>query len=195
MQTAVLACHEGLCVTIELSTDGMRTDPRRQHGEDIGHNLEGVVTGKFRKTDSKTMGCSTRCKFEAAKAKNAAAVKKAYDGKTSKWEAEWTGSWPALCYGKWIVRKNGVEVDAGDLPFQGEPAGTLNDYSGWSFTSDWDVEDHTYEDGLGVDEWIRRYGEAIAECLPLDDVDADLRALYWAFNEHDFRPGSCGGCI
>ena len=47
--------------------------------------------------------------------------------------------------------------------------------------SDWDVEDHTYEDGLGVDEWIRKYGEAIAECLPLDDVDADLRALYWAF--------------
>ena len=93
------------------------------------------MTGKFRKTGSKTMGCSARCEFEAAKAKNAAAIKKAHGSKTSKWEAEWTGSWPALCSDKWIVRKNGMEVDAGDLPFQGEPAGTLNDYSSWSFTS------------------------------------------------------------
>lgn len=154
------------------------------------------MSGKFRKTDSKAMeGRSVRCEFEAAKAKNATALGKAHGSETPKWDVEWTGSWPTLCFGKWIVRKNGVEVDAGDLPFQGEPAGTLGDYSSWSFDSDWEVEDHTSEDGLGVDEWIRRYGEAIAERLPLDDVDADLRALYWAFNEHDFRPGSCGGCI
>lgn len=51
---------------------------------------------------------------------------------SSKWRAVWTGTYPTLCLrGEWRVYKNDVEVAAGGLPFQGEPADTAGDYDYW----------------------------------------------------------------
>lgn len=115
---------------------------------------------------------------------------------SSKWRAVWTGTYPTLCLrGEWRVYKNDVEVAAGGLPFQGEPADTAGDYYYWGFSPDWSEEWDTHSDGLGEDAWVDKYGDALAACLPLDDRSVDLHELYKAFQANDFRPGSCGGCI
>ena len=90
-------------------------------------------------------------------------------------EAKWTGDYPNLCSGQWILKVNNIDVShliPEDL--RNEPMNTYRDYMSWNFTPDWEVENNYYEDGLFCDEWVE---------------------IYEAINSQDWRYGECGGCI
>lgn len=109
------------------------------------------------------------------------------------WYTNWSGSWPCLCYGEWMLYHNGEKIDV-EIPFQGEPADTYGSYSQWSFggESGWDEEWEFYEDGLGEEAWIE---ENIEYLKQVTDDDEQYVYIYEAFQVNDFRIGSCGGCI
>ena len=109
------------------------------------------------------------------------------------WYTNWSGSWPCLCYGEWMLYHNGEKIDV-EIPFQGEPADTYGSYSQWSFggESGWDEEWEFYEDGLGEEAWIE---ENIEYLKQVTDDDEQYVYIYEAFKVNDFRIGSCGGCI
>ena len=82
-------------------------------------------------------------------------------------EAKWTGDYPNLCSGQWILKVDNIDVSH-LIPeeLRNEPMNTYRDYMSWNFTPDWEVENNYYEDGLFCDEWPQ-----------------------------DWRYGECGGCI
>ena len=106
------------------------------------------------------------------------------------WTAEWSGSFPNLCFGTWTLYKDGAPIDT-SIPFQNEEAGTFGEYATWSFGSDWnEVWDH-YEDGLDCDAWCREYADWLSTIAPQDEWSE----IYEAFQAQDWRHNSCGGCI
>lgn len=132
----------------------------------------------------------------------------------AEWKTEWTGSYPNLCSGSWILYKDGVEIPltesfpfgedwvseeeakeefedgkAGFLYFT--PADTFGTYSTWHF-EDWMEVFEDYEDGLLVDAWIKEYKDWLME---IDPSGNDWKDIYAAFCENDWRHNSCGGCI
>ncbi len=109
------------------------------------------------------------------------------------WYTYWSGSWPCLCSGEWMLYHNGEKIDV-EIPFQGEPADTYGSYSQWSFggESGWDEELEFYEDGLCEEAWIE---ENIEYLKKVTNDDEQYGYIYKAFQVSDFRIGSCGGCI
>lgn len=108
----------------------------------------------------------------------------------ARWTAEWTGESPTLCFGEWILYRDGEPVETG-IPFQGHPANTEGTYDTWYF-EDWKDVWETYDDGMTSDEWITEYRDWLET---LTDNVFDLIEIYRAFQEHDWRYNSCGGCI
>lgn len=104
-------------------------------------------------------------------------------------EVEWTGGWPALCCGEWVVKIDGKRV--ADPPFQGEPAGTFGVYSYWYF-DDWVEDFGEYEDGMSKGDW---FDENFVWLKKVDPSGEKWDELYEAFQREDWRYGSCGGCI
>lgn len=105
--------------------------------------------------------------------------------------AEWTGKYPCLCQGEWIITVGGENVN---LPEEIKTShmNTFGTYDTWSFGEDWSEEWESYEDGLTFGPW------AEANTWWLKDLnlsDSELRNLYAAINEEDWRHNSCGGCI
>jgi hypothetical protein len=110
---------------------------------------------------------------------------------------EWTGSYPNLCSGKWIITIDGIKLTG----IGKEDFGTLGEYSSWHFENWIEVFD-SYEDGMDLDAWI--------QVLKTDDInglyaslqrhgikitDELLSELYTHIQGQDWRHGSCGGCI
>lgn len=118
------------------------------------------------------------------------------------WKVEWTGSYPNLCHGKWVVYKNGVEIDMHDCPFcefseidgyeyrYDSPAYTCGTYSSWHF-EDWIEVFEDYEDGLDCDSWCAEYADWLRTIAP----ENEWSYIFEEFCRSDYRPGSCGGCI
>lgn len=104
-------------------------------------------------------------------------------------EVEWTGGWPALCCGEWVVKIDGKRVN--DPPFQGEPAGTFGVYESWYF-DDWIEKFEEYEDGMSKEDW---FDENFVWLKKVDPSGEKWDELYEAFQNEDWRYGSCGGCI
>ena len=104
--------------------------------------------------------------------------------------AEWTGKWPCLCFGEWIIKINGREIE---LPEEKRtsPMHTFGTYASWSFNAGWSEEWSNYEDGLTFEPWL----EDNAWVGDLDLTPDEQRQLYDAINACDWRHGSCGGCI
>lgn len=103
-------------------------------------------------------------------------------------KAEWTGSYPCLCSGKWklyideIDYTNSIPIDK-----QGEPMYTYGSYAEWHF-EDWlEVFDY-YVDGLTFEDWIKENSWVL-------DLPAAPQDVYEAFQVCDWRYGSCRGCI
>lgn len=107
--------------------------------------------------------------------------------------AEWTGKYPNLCRGKWILKdgsRNISSIIPDDLLHN--EMGTYKTFEKWEFDDKWNEEWSTYEDGLECEDWI----EANYEWLSVYTQDSKtMRDIYDAFNKNDWRHGSCGGCI
>ena len=104
-------------------------------------------------------------------------------------EAKWTGSYPNLCSGVWELTIDGEDFSLlipHELRYS--PMGTAGIYQSWRFNEDWDEIFESYVDGLKFEDWIAK-NPWVAElpCSPRD--------IYDAFQENDWRHGSCGGCI
>lgn len=108
----------------------------------------------------------------------------------NKWKAEWTGGYPCLCCGEWILYKNNEKVDT-NIPFQNNPADTYIEYDTWHF-EEWIETWESQEDGLDSEDWIHTYKDWLDSLVDNND---DYYLIYNAFQENDFRVGGCGGCI
>lgn len=107
-------------------------------------------------------------------------------------EAKWTGGYPNLCSGQWILKVNNKDVSK-LIPseLRNEPMNTYKTYRSWHFVN-WQEVWNLYEEGLFCDEWIKKNKEW------LDKISTDLiiqKEIYEAINSQDWRYGECGGCI
>ena len=110
----------------------------------------------------------------------------------NEFRAEWSGRYPTLCFGEWSLYKNGEDISE-YIPeeLRDSHMNTAGDYSEWYF-DDWMEEFGDYGDGLSRDMWIRKNMEWLKQFC---DTEEDFESVYETFNESDFRPNSCGGCI
>lgn len=105
-------------------------------------------------------------------------------------EAVWTGKWPCLCYGEWILTIDGREINLPES-VKDSPMNTEGKYRRWHFEN-WIEVWETYTSGLPFDEWATENQPWLSEIT----TDRELqREIYLAFQAHDWRHGSCGGCI
>lgn len=102
-------------------------------------------------------------------------------------EAKWTGKWPNLCHGEWIITIDGVKVD---LPEEVRTSdmGTYGYYPIWNLNETWEI----FEDGLEFQPWVEKNSQWLSN---LHLSEKDLRALYDIISVEDWRHKSCGGCI
>ena len=113
--------------------------------------------------------------------------------------AEWTGSYPTLCFGEWIIEIDGVRIvdDTEDIILKGN-MDTYGEYSKWCFDDDYSEAWNCYMDGLEYDKWIQsETGKELIELIKrngFDLTDDELEELYFNLQREDFRNGSCGGC-
>jgi len=112
-------------------------------------------------------------------------------------QIEYTGVYPNLCSGEWIVTVNDKKINIGDQS-QGEKD-TYISYSTWHFEGWIDVWDD-HEDGLEFSEWCQsETGQTILGFIQ-KEIDNDLTYdekidIYGQIQDQDYRTGSCGGCI
>ena len=69
-------------------------------------------------------------------------------------EAKWTGDYPNLCSGQWILKVNNKDVSH-LIPeeLRNSPMNTYDTYRSWHF-EDWEEVFDSYEDGSFCDEWL-----------------------------------------
>ena len=105
--------------------------------------------------------------------------------------ATWTGKYPNLCSGEWIIT---VDDEPVNIPedLKHSHMNTKKLYFTWSFKEDWNEEWNGYEAGLDYKDWIAEKYEWLQD-LHLSSVET--HALYREINKSDWRHGSCGGCI
>lgn len=107
-------------------------------------------------------------------------------------EVQYTGKYPTLCRGKWIINIDGITVECDDS------MRTQKTYAGWAFTDTWKEHWAEYQDGIPIEEWVQNPPPNLIEPLNQAGITITpelLRELYPLINQHDFRPNSCGGCI
>ena len=108
-------------------------------------------------------------------------------------DANWSGSFPNLCSGKWTLIVNGKDVSA-QIPesLRYSEMNTFGSYSNWYFDENYSEYWDDYEDGLHEAEWIEENQDWLASIT----VDRDVqREIFTAISNADWRHGSCGGCI
>jgi hypothetical protein len=132
-------------------------------------------------------------------------------------EVNWTGSYPNLCSGHWIIKINSIElIDKANIPdsyeskyqrekkykynsFMTENMETAKEYSRWHFDENNSEVFEYYNDGLKYSDWIKsEYGNNILTLLGNNSIylsEEDLENLYNKIKEKDWRSSSCGGCI
>ena len=101
----------------------------------------------------------------------------------------WSGRWPNLCSGEWRIFVDEMEYTE-KIPTEQRrrPMNTYGAYSKWHFDKMWCEVWETYHDGLKPKEWY--------EANPwIAEIPAPAAEIYLAFQNKDWRHGSCGGCI
>lgn len=107
-------------------------------------------------------------------------------------EAEWTGFYPCLCSGTWILKVNGIDVsDVIPKDKRHNDMDTWGWYEEWHF-EDWEEVFTSYESGLEEDDWIKENLEWLSKISNDNDI---YKEIYKAIQKCDWRSGSCGGCI
>lgn len=109
----------------------------------------------------------------------------------SKYIAKWTGKFPNLCMGEWILLKDNKDYSE-YIPedLRTSYMNTYGTYAEWHFVN-WLEEWNSYTDGLNEKEWIEQNKEWLKSIGPTEDFPLIFRA----FQESDWRYSSCGGCI
>ena len=112
---------------------------------------------------------------------------------------EWTGKYPNLCSGRWIITANDKQLVIPE-PFIKNNMGTYKWYDTWSFGEDWDEVWEQYPDGDEFETWILNNRGWIYAAFKsvglLEDVTYnDLHELFTQISKADWRHNSCGGCI
>ena len=102
--------------------------------------------------------------------------------------AKWTGRYPCLCDGEWIITVGDEKVDLPD-EVRTSPMDTRRIYNSWSFDKDHDEVWSCYETGLYFEPWLQK--NSWISSLGLSHKEE--RALYDAISKEDWRHGSCGG--
>lgn len=105
--------------------------------------------------------------------------------------ARWTAEGNNLCLGRWELSYQGRPLDL-DADRGESEMGTFGIFS-YIFPDDEDLAE-----GLPEDEWIVENGAWLGTFLATHGIPADeihLRWFYRAVNPHDWRCGSCGGCL
>jgi len=106
-------------------------------------------------------------------------------------KAEYTGSYPTLCLGEWVIKITNTETgETNTLRFKG----SLNiegSYNTWTFEENYNVKWSTYESGLSFDEWKSNLPENLEQELfkfryDLKDVQL-LEQIYDACDPLDWR--------
>lgn len=105
--------------------------------------------------------------------------------------ASWTAKGNNLCLGHWEISYCGQALE---LPAERK----RNDMGTYGIYSYIDPDDADFAEGAEEGTWIAENGGWLAELFEKHGIPADeahLRWLYRAVNAHDWRCGSCGGCI
>jgi len=106
---------------------------------------------------------------------------------------EWTGSWPSLCLGEWVIEIDGVNCsDKIPEDLRTSDMGTEGRYDSWCFRNGYDVKWRSRWEGLDSEDWIDANKYWLKE-LPIDK--SEYPQVFELINKQDFRSGSCGGCI
>jgi hypothetical protein len=103
---------------------------------------------------------------------------------------EWTGHYPCLCHGEWVITVNGEKVDLPEDVID-SPMNTAGIYRTWHFGDNWSEEWEFYSDGLDFEDWVAQAGWL----KDLDLSGPETLDLYTQISEQDWRHNSCGGCI
>lgn len=107
---------------------------------------------------------------------------------------DWTGSYPNLCSGQWIIKINDKQLGG----ITDDHMSTKGTYSSWHFEN-WDDVWSQYEDGLSFDEWKVNMPNNLEMSLRLAGFSPKdeqlLKPLFEAISTKDWRHNSCGGCI
>ena len=107
-------------------------------------------------------------------------------------EAKWTGKYPNLCSGWWILKVNNKDVSyliPKDL--RTSPMNTYGEHKSFHFNK-WEEIWNSYEDGLDCEDWIEENQNWLNKITTDHSVQVDI---YYAINSQDWRYGECGGCI
>jgi len=108
-------------------------------------------------------------------------------------KVKWTGSYPCLCFGDWVIEVDGVDFsDCIPDDKKQQPMGTYRKYEEWHFTDDWDEVWDCYYDGLRYEDWILKNHYWVDKIVTSGE---DQEQLFEAIRAEDWRHGSCGGCI
>ena len=104
-------------------------------------------------------------------------------------QATWTGTYPNLCHGEWILEIDGEDVSH-MIPDERryshmETEGT---YQSWYFDDDYSEQFEDYIDGYNFECWVDHNPWVL-------DLPADALSIYLEFQTNDWRHGQCGGCI
>jgi hypothetical protein len=105
--------------------------------------------------------------------------------------AHWTADGNNLCLGHWEITYRGQ-------PLALDPIQRDHDMGSYGIYSYIYPDDESFADGFGEDAWIAGNQAWLADLfarygIPVDE--AHLRWFYQAVNPHDWRCGSCGGCL
>lgn len=107
-------------------------------------------------------------------------------------EAKWTGDYPNLCSGQWILKVNNKDVSH-LIPdeLKNEPMNTYNIYRPYHLEN-YQIVCNSYKDGLFCSDWIKENEEWLNKITTDSFVQVEI---YEAINSQDWRYGECGGCI
>lgn len=115
-------------------------------------------------------------------------------------DVEWTGQYPSLCCGSWIIEIDGKRLKN----LENNPFDTKKEYNfwKWSESDEWDTIRYSEVQGLDLGEWV--------DCVKYNNLnnlrDSLISAgfkitnellieLFENINIEDFQMHTCGGCI
>lgn len=103
--------------------------------------------------------------------------------------ATWTGKYPNLCSGEWRLTIDGKNYsDKIPEELRTDCMDTEGTYNRWYFVN-WSEEWETYSDGLSFSAWEKQ------NAYWINNLPADNKEIFKAFQLNDWRHGECGGCI
>lgn len=102
---------------------------------------------------------------------------------------KWTGDYPTLCRGKWILIIDGIDYSH-MIPEKllHNHMNTYGIYQEWYFDENMSEQFQDYQDGLLFEDWL--FKNPWVRDLPAPSLD-----IYLAFQNKDWRHNSCGGCV